>query len=206
MLTEGVKCADVDEIFNNVSIVCFNYDRCIEIFLKEALITYYKIDEIKSVDLVGRLNIIHPYGSVGHFDVRNERFTPLGGEGCSLRKSVADIRTFNEGLKSASHRAAIADALCDAQTLVFLGFAYHPINMSLLEVDRSSKIQNIFGTAKGMGEPSIKRVSSDLLRILSKQMFQPDKGGIRNLAAVRQMEIEENTSHDFLMRHFRGIT
>jgi len=69
MLTEGVKCADVDEIFNNVSIVCFNYDRCIEIFLKEALITYYKIDEIKSVDLVGRLNIIHPYGSVGHFEL-----------------------------------------------------------------------------------------------------------------------------------------
>jgi hypothetical protein len=56
-----------------------------------------------------------------------------------------------------------------------------------------------------MGEPSIKRVSSDLLRILSKQMFQPAKGGMRNLGAVRQIEIEENASHDFLVRHFRGI-
>lgn len=43
ILKEGVGAENIDEIFNDVSIICFNYDRSIEQYLFYALRHYYRI-------------------------------------------------------------------------------------------------------------------------------------------------------------------
>jgi hypothetical protein len=43
MLVEGAPLEDIDSLFSNVGIICFNYDRCIEHFLVNWLAAVYAI-------------------------------------------------------------------------------------------------------------------------------------------------------------------
>ena len=65
ILTENVPRSDVEKIFDNVGILNFNYDRCIEHYLHESLENYYSLEANAVTDLIDRIQILHPYGSVG---------------------------------------------------------------------------------------------------------------------------------------------
>jgi hypothetical protein len=53
------------KLFENASFIIFNYDRCLEQFLVNALPRLYAISETEADSIVHNINIIHPYGSVG---------------------------------------------------------------------------------------------------------------------------------------------
>jgi hypothetical protein len=83
LLTENLRNEDVDTIFDNVSIITFNYDRCIEHYLYHAIQNYYAIVDVER--LMKRLKIYHPYGVVGSLpwqDPRTNRSWPIGA-GCT---------------------------------------------------------------------------------------------------------------------------
>jgi hypothetical protein len=54
----------VREIFNKIAFIVFNYDRCIEIVLLNALQTDYGIREQEAKCVIGELEIIHPCGVI----------------------------------------------------------------------------------------------------------------------------------------------
>ena len=54
-LTEGISRANIAGVFNNVSFITFNYDRCIEHYLLNALQTYYTIPFEEAGLLVNQL-------------------------------------------------------------------------------------------------------------------------------------------------------
>jgi hypothetical protein len=57
---------------------------------------------------------------------------------------------------------AIATELGRAHAVIFLGFAYHNQNMTLLRPAEPIKPKQIFGTAFGMSDADVEVVSHDL--------------------------------------------
>src|SRR5262249_11303988 len=64
-LAQGVALQNVRQIFDNVSFIVFNYDRCLEYFLLHALQYVYDIREEDAYSIVDDLTIIHPFGDIG---------------------------------------------------------------------------------------------------------------------------------------------
>ena len=60
-----VASENLDNIFDNLCIINFNYDRCLEQFLFYALQDLYQINQARAFALMRRLLIFHPYGQVG---------------------------------------------------------------------------------------------------------------------------------------------
>lgn len=67
LLSQGVTKDNFGAIFENVTIISFNYDRCIEHYLVHAIAAHYQIPIEAASKLVESLTIFHPYGSVGRY-------------------------------------------------------------------------------------------------------------------------------------------
>ncbi|MDQ4406507.1 hypothetical protein RBU00_09770 [Rhizobium sp. AN63] len=75
ILMDAVK--NPEELAEGVSIICFNYDRCIEMYLLEALRSRYRMPYQDARRIVGAMNIIHPYGTLGRCQKQNLVGTPI---------------------------------------------------------------------------------------------------------------------------------
>jgi hypothetical protein len=107
LLTESVRVEDLEKIFDSVSFVVFNYDRCIEHFLYHSLKNYYRIDEIDTINLLERLKISHPYGLVGPLMSPDPRTVVTFGarhRGINLREIAGQIKTFTERVEDEAAR------------------------------------------------------------------------------------------------------
>jgi hypothetical protein len=135
-LTENCKADDLLERFSTITLVIFNYDRCIEHFLIHALMGYYRLPESEAAKIISNLKIIHPYGTVGSLswqDRESSTCMDYGGEiqAHQLIKYAERIRTFTEGAHS-DQMDQLRSNMANADRLVFLGFAFHRLNMELL--------------------------------------------------------------------------
>jgi len=73
LLTENCSKDDLKERFKTITMIIFNYDRCIEHFIFNALQNYYRISEQEAAELVNSVNIYHPYGDVGDLPWMNQK-------------------------------------------------------------------------------------------------------------------------------------
>jgi hypothetical protein len=140
----------LSEVFENVSIVNFNYDRSVEFFLTEALRTYYKLSEEDAQHLLLKLRIVHPYGTVGPWHEGTDHL-PFGEVVDSLRllHLAPRIRTYTE---SSKHSEDARRIVREAQRMIFLGFGYIAENNRLLGPDDVRSTQKIYGTAYSISE------------------------------------------------------
>ena len=167
MLTEGITKDDVGQIFENLSIITFNYDRCIERFLYQALADYYELHEAEAQHLVSKLKIYHPYGKVGQLPWQsNVGAVPFGSEHANLIELSKQIKTFTEGLDDAQLRGGIHEAVGDAEVIVFLGFAFHPLNMELLTPGHPTAVQRVYATTLGLSDSDEAVIEDDIQRML----------------------------------------
>ena len=65
---------------------------------------------------------------------------------------AGNIRTFTERVEEAEQQNAIRDTIRQAQTIVFLGFAFHPLNLKLIDPGGERKAVRVFATRKGVSE------------------------------------------------------
>ncbi|MEH2590276.1 hypothetical protein [Bradyrhizobium sp. AZCC 1721] len=162
VLGPGRKAPDVEHVLDDVTFINFNYDRCLEHFLMHALHLQYGITRERARQIVGNAKIIHPYGWVGPL----ER-VPFGGPphgGLSYDELSKQIKTYTEQVEEESTLFSIHEAIREADCIVFLGFAYHSQNMTLL-FDRHAtpkKTVPIFGTALYMSAADASEVSNFL--------------------------------------------
>jgi hypothetical protein len=126
---------NLGDIFKHLTIVNFNYDRCVEHFLFNAIQAWSLKDEREVAELMKSLNIYHPYGSVGDLPWQSAEGIVFGGEADEprLSKSWSRIRTFNEEVEDKTKIGEIQDAMCSASRVIFLGFHFHPQNMDLIK-------------------------------------------------------------------------
>jgi hypothetical protein len=150
MLDERVDLDEIESVFDNVSFITFNYDRCIQKFLHVALQKYYGIDSRRAADLISKLEIIHPYGSIGRLPFEGgPSAVPYGAklDESALIEAAGRIRTFTEQMEDEDSLMAIHESVRRAETLVFLGFGFHPQNMELLSVGIGNNVRRAFATS-----------------------------------------------------------
>jgi hypothetical protein len=146
MLCRGVPREQVAHIFEQVDFIVFNYDRCLEHFLISALERAYSIALEDAASIVGKLEILHPYGSVGRLGQ-----VAYGNSGANCIALAEQIKTYTEQADEKAVLHKIIDRVDRAECIVFLGFAYHSQNMQMLRTtNRGTK--TVYGTAFGMSE------------------------------------------------------
>lgn len=135
LLTENVRKGAVDSIFDNLEIINFNYDRCLEHYLPISLASYYglKVDAVREV--MQKLVIHRPYGVAGRLPWQKGEGPSVGfGEGSpqQLAEVAQQVRTFTERVEEGAELAAMRATIANADRVVFLGFAFHRQNVELL--------------------------------------------------------------------------
>jgi len=161
ILTENCSKKDLKERFRSIVLIIFNYDRCIEHFFYYALQKYYRITTSEAAEIVNQISIYHPYGNVGSLPWSgNDNILDFGDEPSpkQLIQITTMIKTFTEGTDpNSSEIVEIRNHVKDSQRIVFLGFAFHPLNMDLInpkigndEIYTYSK--KCFGTSLGLSD------------------------------------------------------
>ena len=201
MLTENVSRDDVSNVFDNVSIITFNYDRCIERFLVQSLIDYCGISDVEAQALVSKLTIIHPYGKVGALPWQDRAGgVPFGSGSTDLLSTSRQIKTFTEGLDDEALLASIHSEVTAAETLVFLGFAFHPSNMTLLTPKTECNTKRIFATTLGLSKADEEVIEDDILKMIGK-----DDLPFSDAFAFRPV-FANMTGGDFFKQYFRSLS
>ena len=156
MLGRGVPREEIETIFKNVAFIIFNYDRCVEFFLLNAMQALYGISEADAKACMASLHVIHPYGSVPDN-------IPFGHSGADCSKLVSGIRTYTEQASDDLMTGNLVAEIDEAEHIVFLGFAYHDQNVALLTPKKPFPAsKQIFGTAYGMSDSDVEVVGHQI--------------------------------------------
>lgn len=190
MLTQHCRSSELKVRLSQVAVVVFNYDRCIEHYLFHSLKNYYpELSNEEIAEALHCLEIFHPYGSVGELSWQNREAAVDFGEevgGAKLLDIAGGIKTFTEGTDSGAARD-IQATVAGAESLVFLGFAFHPLNMELLFPDltwRGPRSRQIFATAMGISVYDQLAIKKELAAALTDN----DTKGV-HLSSLRCCEI-----------------
>lgn len=173
LLSENCQEHEIDQRFDRVSVVCFNYDRCIEHYLHGALQNYYGVSQERATEVMSHLQIFHPYGSVGLLPWQNrQEGLDFGADvgGRALLAASQRIRTFTEGTNpDESDVSEIRKTLQEADRIAFLGFAFHRLNLDLLFPGIPEGAETLkrptFATGLGMSRADGEVISAELSRV-----------------------------------------
>jgi hypothetical protein len=159
MLCRGLPREDVHQVFDRVSFIVFNYDRCIEHFLVHALRRGYSLTDQEAAAIVDGLDIVHPYGSIG-----NLKQVPFGNTRVNCASLAERIKTYTEQADS-ELSFTLSEMLERAKHIVFLGFAYYDQNLALLAPREDlGENKRVFGTAYGMSDSDVDIVVQEIQR------------------------------------------
>jgi hypothetical protein len=154
MLFRPTDFASVTKVFEKLSFIDFNYDRCLEQFFYYAIRDAYSLDPFRTNEILGLLKRPKPYGSVGPLPTARER-AGLGfghdPKDVSMSAVVPLIKTYTEQVDTRSADDIKAE-FSSAHTIIFLGFGFHEQNMRLLKPKHDTKIKKVLATAKGVSE------------------------------------------------------
>ena len=161
-LSDGVE--NPRHLGREINIICFNYDRCIEHYLIEAIHKAYRIERNAAKEIVDDINIIHPYGTLGRvpyqqggYGDRMLAFGPDLERSFRLFTVSENIRTYAEQTHKEKEVKSIHDAICDCKSLIFLGFGFNNQNLDLLRIRTLKEYpdptpRNIYTTGVGIFE------------------------------------------------------
>jgi hypothetical protein len=190
ILVENARIEDIPDRMRSVSMIVFNYDRCIEHFLTHALTNYYGITLGKAAELVEMMSIYHPYGTVGsltyngssiynganHYDSRTQVIEYGNEPDPKLLLTLSrGIKTFTEGTdENHSDIIAIRRLVKETPTVLWLGFAFHLLNMKLLwsvpsVMEECNYIKQSFATAYFMSKYDTQKIAFELDQLMNVQ-------------------------------------
>jgi hypothetical protein len=198
LLCEGVKKSEVDNIFENLEIVNFNYDRCIEQYLPDSISDALDLPIDKCRELVDSLLIHRPYGFAGKLPWQSSSSPEarFGGEDASvLVKCARNIQTFTEGVQSKGKLQEIRNSVHSAKRIVFLGFAFHRQNLELLSVGSNTEAQ-VLATVDGISKNDQKVIEREIATAI----------GIRRTRSAGQITLAEIRCREFFEDNWRTLT
>ncbi len=206
LLIEGCKPGDLAKRLDSIVLVIFNYDRCVEHYLYHAIQNYYpKMNDNDIGALLRRIEIYHPYGTVGSIPWRNANDVfPFGHEPDpkDLLNLTKQIKTFTEVTDMAStDLEAIRSHIQTSDKLVFLGFAFHDSNLELLlpkgkplKPGKRMAQRRVYATAYG--------ISSNDASIIHEQLRSraaPGNGNVHVCVGLRCNELMQQYSHSLAL-------
>lgn len=198
MLTNEVHRSNAKTMFDNVTIITFNYDRSIEYYLPHVISAAYGYDTLDAQMLVTNLKIHHVYGQVGHIPLLGSSHpgTEYGAEPhLNLDDIAKRIQTFTERRKPDQDLQQMHLALSNAERIVFLGFAFHKLNMELLKPFRGLMNKDVWSTSY-----KVPFASKDVYEQRVKGLFKPDQPRVAKIRMV------DATCGEFMSDHFSVFT
>jgi hypothetical protein len=166
---------NLDNIFDNVAIINFNYDRCIEQYLHLSLQRSYLISPDRAAELISKLKIHHPYGVISKLPWQNQNRVgvhlggdPHGNEN-DLEGLSQNIKTFNEEVNESTELDEIKSFMAESKRSIFLGFHFHDQNVALI-TPRAPEVKNVhhaFVSTYGRKAPELEIIKSQI-----ETMFQ----------------------------------
>lgn len=207
LMFNGISKSSIASVFDNLSIISFNYDRCIQQAFVLAIHTLYHIDIITCHELVNKLKIIYPYGSLGNLSLtQSAKAIPFGVEIYQpyLFELSKNIRTYSEQIADKELLDEISSEITKAKNIVFLGCAYHSQNIGILKSQNAEFDKHVFGTAIGISDSGVLQKKSDLL--MGFYGLQIDAGQDRPgaaLKALQNMKIHNDFGCHALMNEYR---
>lgn len=201
LLTESVRKSEVERIFDNIEIINFNYDRCLEEYLPYSLASYYGLGLQQSQELITRLVMHRPYGIAGKLPWQpgEKPAVPFGGGFAQQTADAASqIKTFTERVEEGQELAQIRRAVGNAERIVFLGFAFHRQNVQLLAA-QSPLEADVLATGYGISGADRGVIGTELQRA-----FQPASVG--STGAPRQIQIPSLKCAELFDEYWRTLT
>lgn len=166
ILTENLKKSEIDNIFNNLSIINFNYDRCLEYYLPHSIGNYYGLNPDNVHHLVNGLKIYRPYGVTGKlpWQAGDTPTVPFGSGSSEQISSLAShIKTFTERLDEEKTLNDIRECISSADRIIFLGFAFHRQNVALISSYVKRNVE-ILATSFGISKSDKNVIENELSR------------------------------------------
>ncbi|MBL8340032.1 MAG: hypothetical protein JNL30_01090 [Rubrivivax sp.] len=120
---------------NAVAFITFNYDRSLEFALIGTLSARFGRPLAEARHLVGKLKIVHVYGSLGSLEPGRTDHVPFGGGATPapyLFQAAAGIKVVPEGRDDSPEVQRAQSWLTAAEALCFLGFGFDPTNLRRL--------------------------------------------------------------------------
>ncbi len=159
-LQEDTSLDRMEEMFSNLTIITFNYDRTIEHYLYHAIRDLTGLTPSQAAQIMSHLVIIHPYGKIGRLPWQPDDGTPALPYGHHERLEAADViaagdrlKTFTEAVDYETVTHSLHNAISQCDTLVFLGFAFLKQNIELLRPSDPSNVRRVEATRFGMSIP-----------------------------------------------------
>ena len=131
-----------------------------------------------AASIVGNLNIIHPYGTVGELPLLSSNnpvpYGPLRGSDKFDYTVLAErIKTYTEQADEETILKKILALMDEAECVVFLGFAYYSQNMRMLRTEkRNAKVT--YGTTFGMSNSDSGEVHKSIAQALAPSAIYLD--------------------------------
>ncbi|OAP43275.1 hypothetical protein AU381_27145 [Sinorhizobium glycinis] len=127
-LINGYRASEVEKIGHNITIITFNYDRCIEHYLEHALPrSFYGMTIEEARGIVKNIKIVHPYGKLGELDK-----VPFGEVGRFVQ-AADNLITWSETVREPDIIEDMRATIRTARRIVFMGFAFARQNLELLD-------------------------------------------------------------------------
>jgi hypothetical protein len=175
-LLDGRTIEEVNNLFDGISFIIFNYDRCVEQFLFHAIQRCYGLRVDAASEALRSLKIIHPYGSLGPLPWQDREFGVAFGGGIHDEADILSlssrIRTLYEQEQEQSDFRAIQTIVEAAEIIVCLGFGYHPQNLEMLKPAGETALRRIYGTAYGESEAGVEAIRERLLAVVGNNVIR----------------------------------
>jgi hypothetical protein len=198
ILTENIRKSQVDSIFENLEIVNFNYDRCLEHYLPISLASYYGLRPDAIHEVMQRLTIHRPYGIAGRLPWQRGDAPSVGfGEGSpqQLADVAQQVRTFTERVEEGDELAAMRATMAGADRVVFLGFAFHRQNVELL-AQKMQDHSELVATAYQISNSDKSVIEDELGKAFEHEFAMQDT----------RIQLADMTCSQFFKEYWRTLT
>ena len=133
-------------LFDNVSFIVFNYDRCLEHFLHHAVRRLYGFGYEQAASICDEVEINHPFGMVAPLRIESGSGVLFGDVRAHSVNLAANIKTFTEQTLDGDMLGKIREQMLSAECIIFLGLAFHDPVMLMLKSDAEMKPIQLFST------------------------------------------------------------
>lgn len=155
LLFTDLQKSKLATVFENVTFIVFNYDRCLEQFLYEVIQDSFDIDGATATTILQSAKFIHPYGSLGPLDwqinAQGEHLALGHVDGVKYWNIVDNLLTFTETVESETGQQ-IKTAMGEAYAHLYVGFGFLGQNVNLLRPEGNRRAGLAIATAFGFSE------------------------------------------------------
>ncbi len=174
---------------NNVAFLTFNYDRSLEQFFMNAIMSDYGKTENESASLMQSIPIIHLHGLLGNLPAFSSESSRLYNSSITpdiLEICRSKIKIIHEGISEDEQFKEAHKLLSEAKQIWFLGFGYDKTNIERLNLPNLLRSnQNVFGTTFEMEQGEVMRYVYNGLNGKIELSNILDKAGYDNLNYLR---------------------